>query len=237
MNQHLSTPSWLATILLCLAAVQAVSVPPGCQTVAPQQEPLNQVRTARVSLPNSLFGLIYASVQTDIAFVSLDGKLGDSTLGVLNTTTFPPSLIHQIPLPAEYTSVEGAYGIALTSHGQHVLVSIGPGLLVVNVTRAIAGSSDAVVGAFNGTVGDQMPGDAAIEVTVSSDDRYAFVSQEYGAVAGVTPGNTDVFKLHKPTSNGSVSGTAISYLNLGGLVVGTALSPDGSILYAISELP
>ena len=106
---------------------------------------------------------------------------------------------------------------------------------MVNVTRAIAGSPDAVVGALNGTVRDQIPGDGVIEVTVSLDNRYAFVSQEYGARPAVTPGNIDVFKLHKPTSNGSVLGTAIGYLNLGDEVVGTALSPDGGILYATSE--
>ncbi|MCJ1356695.1 MAG: hypothetical protein MMC33_006690 [Icmadophila ericetorum] len=228
MNQNLLIGWWLAIAIIFLAAVRAVSLP-GCQIVAPQQKTLNEVRTARFGVPNLPFGLVYA-FQKDIAFVSLD-----STLGVLNTSTFAPSLIHQIPLPAAYVNLGGALGLALTKNGQYILVSIGPGLLVVNVARAVAGSPDAVVGALNGTTGNQMPGNGAIEVTVSLDDKYAFVSQEYGSIPDVTPGNIDVFKLDKPTSNGSVSGIARGYLSLGYAVVGTALSPDGSILYAASE--
>jgi DNA-binding beta-propeller fold protein YncE len=44
-----------------------------------------------------------------------------------------------------------------------------------------------------------------------------------------------VFKLHKTTPKGTVSGKYIVSLTLGGQVVGTALSPDGKILYATSE--
>ena len=234
MDQHLLIRSWLTIAIFLLVTVQALSLP-GCQTVAPQQKPLDAVRTARVNVSNSPFGLVYA-FQKDVAFVSLDGTtLGSSTLGVLNTSTFPPSLIRQIPLPAAYSSVAGAFGLALTNHGRHILVSIGPGLVVVDSARAIAGRPDAVVGTLNGTTRNQMPGDEAIEVTATLDHKYAFVSQEYGPKLGISPGNVDVFKLHKPTSNGSVFGTAIGYLSLGDLVVGTALSPNGSILYAVSE--
>ena len=198
--------------------------------MAPPQNSLNTVRTASVSVPSYPFGLVYSS-QMDIAFVSLG-----NTLGVLNTTAFTPSLIRQISLPAAYTGSEGALGITLTNDSQYVLVSTGPGLLVVDIARAVAGSPDAVVGSLNGTTKDQTPGKEAIEVTVSLNDRYAFVSQEYGAggLAG-TSGNIDVFKLDKATSNGSVSGTARGYLSLGIAVVGTALSPDGRLLYATSE--
>lgn len=41
--------------------------------------------------------------------------------------------------------------------------------------------------------------------------------------------------MHKLTANGPVFGTYIGYLTLGDLVLGTALSPDGSILYATSQ--
>ncbi|MCJ1389981.1 hypothetical protein MMC18_002839 [Xylographa bjoerkii] len=233
MDQQPSIGSWLAVALFFLSAVRGETVP-GCQTVAPQQMTLDKVRTARVGVLNDPFGLVYA-FQKDIAFVSLDSGLGNSNLGVLNTGTLTPSLIHQIPLPAAYVQAEGALGLALTHDGRHILISVGPGLLVVDAARAVAGSPDAVVGALNGTTVNQMPGDEAIEVTVSLDDKYAFVSQEYGSSLGVTPGNIDVFKLQKPTSNGSISGTARGYLRLGYAVVGTALSPDGCTLYAVSE--
>ena len=107
---------------------------------------------------------------------------------------------------------------------------------MVDTALAEAGSPNAVVSILNGTAGTQTPGNEAIEVTLSRNDKYAFVSQELGSEPGITPGNVDVFKLHKPTANGSVSGTAIGFLNLGFEVVGTALSPNGKTLYALSEM-
>ena len=213
--------------MLSLSPIRAALAPPSCQKVAPPQDVLSNVRTAQVSVPESPFGLVYAR-QKDTAFVSLS-----NTLGVLNTSTFPPSLSRQIPLPAAYKT---ALGLALTHDGRYVLVSAGPGLVVVDAARAAAGRPDATVGALNGTTGTQMPGVGAIEVAASLDDEYAFVSQEYGSVPGITPGNINVFELDKPSSNGSVSGTDIGYLNLGLAVVGTALSPNGKTLYAVSEL-
>ncbi|KAL9071913.1 MAG: hypothetical protein Q9157_005297 [Trypethelium eluteriae] len=234
MRGPFSISSRLTISLLSSGYVRAVSLP-GCQlTGAPQQKTLNNVHTGQLSVPGSPFGLVYAS-QEDIAFVSLDISLVNSTLGVLNTSTFTPTLINQVPLQAGHTNSEGALGITLTHDGRHVLASAGPGSFVVDVARAVAGSPDAVVGALNGSVGPQMPGVTAIEVTVTLDDEYAFVSQEYGSTQTGNRGDIDVFKLHRPSANGSVSGTAIGYLTLGYEVVGTALSPDGSILYATSE--
>ena len=197
--------------------------------MAPLQNTLSNVRTAQLNVSESPFGIVYGQ-QQDTAFVTLN-----NTLGILNTSNFPPSLARQIALPTAYTGLEGALGLSLTHSGKYVLVAAGPGLIVIDTALATAGSPDAVVGVLNGTTGTQTPGDEAIEVTLSLNDKYAFVSQEYGSDLGVTSGNIDVFKLHKPAANGSVSGTAIGYLNLGFAVVGTALSPNGKRLYALSE--
>ena len=92
------------------------------------------------------------------------------------------------------------------------------------------------LGTLNGTTVNQTPGNETIEVTVSLGDSYAFVDLEYGSELGVaTLGNIDVFKLHEPTSNISVSGILIGFRRLGFATVGTALSPDGCTLYAVSE--
>ena len=60
---------------------------------------LNNVRTARLSIPHDPFGLVLA-LETDIASVLLDSTLGNSTLGILITSAITPSLIQQISLPA-----------------------------------------------------------------------------------------------------------------------------------------
>ena len=226
MIYALSVGPSLALALIWIVAVQAVSVP-GCQTVAPPEKNLTSVRTAEISVPASPFGVVYAQ-QNDIAFVALN-----TSLGVLNTSAFIPSLIHEIPLPAADLSLSGVTGIALTHSGRYVLVTtFSTTVVVVDVAKAAAGSPDAVVGVLNGTAA---AGHSAIEVTITRDDKYAFVSQEDGSKQTGGRGTIEVFKLHKPTANGTVSGTYVGYLVLGDLVVGTALSYDGRILYATSE--
>ena len=217
-----SVGALLLNALAWIGAVEAVSVP-GCQTVAPLQKNLTTVRTAEITVPASPFGIIYAH-QPNIAFVALK-----TTLGVLNTSAFIPSLIHEIPLPA----ANGGAGIALTHNGRYVLVTMPiTALIVVDAAKAVAGSADAVVGVLNGVAA---AGASAIEVTISRDDKYAFVSQEYGSPQTDLRGTIEVFELHRPAANGTVSGTYVGYLVLGDLVVGTALSPDGGLLYATSE--
>ena len=224
MLRSLSVGMLLAGTLAWIVAVEAVSVP-GCQTVAPPEKNLTNVRTADITVPAGPFGVVYAR-QKDIAFVALN-----TGLGVLNTSVFIPSLIHEIPLPAPYAS--GGTGIALTHNGRHVLVTASSAaLIVVDVAKAVTGSPDAVVGVLNGIAA---AGANATEVSTSRDDRYAFVSQEYGSRQTGGRGTIEVFKLERPAANGTVSGTYVGYLILGYSVVGTALSSDGRTLYATSE--
>ena len=222
----LSVGSSLVGALAWIGAVEAVLLP-GCQTVAPPEKNLTSVRTAEIAVPAHPFGLVYAQ-QNDIAFVALN-----KNLGVLNTSAFIPSLIHEIPLPAPYVNIT-AGGIALTHNGRHVLVTASStALIVVDAAKAATGSPDAVVGVLNGIAA---AGDTAIEVTITRDDKYAFVSEEFGSPQTAGRGTIEVFKLQRSAANGTVSGTYVGYLALGDLVVGTALSFDGCILYATSEM-
>ena len=226
MISSLSVGQLLADALAWIGAVGAVIVP-SCQIVAPPQKNLTSVRTAEITVPAHPFGVAYAQ-QNDIAFVALN-----TSLGVLNTSAFTPILIHEIPLPAPYVGVSGALGIALTHSGHHVLVTASSiALIVVDAAKASTGSPDAVVGVLNGTAA---AGDSAIEVTITGDDKYAFISQEYGSPQTSGRGTIEVFELQRPAANGTVFGTYVGYLILGDAVVGTAISPDGRILYATSE--
>lgn len=218
----LSVGPLLVSALACIGSGVAVLVP-GCQTVAPPEKNLTGVQTAEINVPTSPFGVVYAQ-QNDLAFVALG-----ASLGVLNTSAFIPSLIHEIPLPAS-----GATGIALTHNGRFVLVTtFSSALIVVDVAKAATGSVEAVVGALDGVTA---AGQSAVEVTVTRDGKYAFVSQEHGSRQTGDRGTIEVFELQGPAANGTVSGTYVGYLTLGDSVVGTALSHDGRILYATSEL-
>ncbi|MFE0020873.1 hypothetical protein [Amycolatopsis sp. NPDC059021] len=198
---------------------------PGCQTTAPPQQTLDGVRAASLTVPANPFGLAYAP-SGHTAFVALGTQLG-----VLDTDAFPPRLARTVPLPSAGLGKEGATGLALTHDGRALLVATGSGAIVLDAAKAAAGQPDAALGTLTGTAGT-----SAIEVTVSPDDRYAFVSQEYGNTQTGGRGAIEVFDLRKALDTGFGPGAAVGAVALGKAVVGTALSPDGRRLYATSQV-
>lgn len=229
--------AWKNTLSAALAiayasAVTAISVTT-CSNATAKQANLTSVRTANLNVSASPFGLVYA-FDGSAAFVALN-----STLGVLNTTTFPPSLSHEISLPAATLRegilspyIEGATGITITRDGRFVLITtFGLSALVVDVAKAIANSTDAVVGALPG---DISYGNSAIEVTVSPDGKYVFLSQEDGSSATFFQGSVELIALDR-AGNGTLISSFVTAELLGFLVVGTAVSPNGRYLYATSE--
>ncbi|TVY73271.1 hypothetical protein LSUE1_G006679 [Lachnellula suecica] len=210
---------WVASLVTAAAAL----LPPDCQTTAPTQEALD-VRTANLSVPSFPFGLAYAS--NSIAFSSLTTGI----IGVLNTSNFEPTLIRTITIPAPYYETGYAIsGIAITRDKRTLYATVGQGAVAIDVQKAVSGEANSIVGFLNGTVGI-----SAVEVTLSADDKYAFVSQEYGNVATRNLGAIEVFGIDQ-SINGSISSTYVGYIALGDAVVGMALSADGSKLYATSE--
>jgi hypothetical protein len=210
--------SWIA-IAIIFVAITAVLSAPICQTKATTQNTLN-VPSANLFVPSNAFGLIYAS--RDIAFAVIGNKVG-----VLNTTTFTPTLVGGIALPSPFA--KGAAGLTITHDRKIVYVAVSVRAAAIDVDRAVADEADPVIRLLIGTAGAQ-----AIEVTLSLDDDYVFVSQEYGNDIQTEIGAIDVFHVSW-TSNGSVASTHIGYISLEMLVVGSALSPDGSKLYVTSE--
>lgn len=219
---------------LLLAGVAQALTAPDCQSAAaPNQTALTQVRTANTTvLPGYPFGLVYAA-EEEFAFVSLTANRS-TALGVLDTTSFPPTLAHLIKLnDTRLNATEGVLGLGLTKNGNYLFVSAGTGAYIVDTSKAIKGDNSSVVGILEGRT--NATGNEAIEVTLTHDGSYAFVSQEYGTGNGSGPGNIDVFKLDY-SSRDAVSSRHIGHINLGGAVVGSALSPDEQFLYVTSEV-
>ncbi|MBU3068034.1 YncE family protein [Nocardia sp. NEAU-G5] len=220
-----SAPSSHASSSAPSAAALPTAEPSCTSSAAPAQSPLNDVHTASTTVPDRPFGLVYAQTG-NIAFASLK-----SELGVLSTDSTPPRLLLEIPLPAASVGKEGATGVALTHDGRELLIAAGSGAIVVDAAKAAAGAPGAVLGTLTGTAGT-----SAIEVTVSPDDHYAFVSQEYGDASTGHRGDIEVFDLGKALRSGFGQTSLIGNLPLGQAVVGTAISPDGRRLYATSEI-
>ena len=183
---------------------------PSCSTSVAQTQTLSHVQVGMLSVPGSPFGVV-STVGGVWSFFSLG-----STIAASNHS-FVPVLSREV-------SVSGQpLGEALTHDGRYLLVADGSGAVVLNVTDLESMSpNNAVVGTLTSV------GAGAIEVAVSPDDRYAFVTLE-------NSGDMAVFDLAKALSHGFGPQDVVGTVPLGEAPVGVAVSPDGHWLYATSE--
>ena len=115
-------------------------------------------------------------------------------------------------------------GETLAGGGRYLLAASGTGAVVISVARAERGGAGAVLGTLASPSGA-----GAIEVAVSRDGRFAFVSLEASA-------RVAVFDLRRALTRGFGPADYVGAIPLGLAPVGLAVSPDGRWLYATSEL-
>jgi DNA-binding beta-propeller fold protein YncE len=178
---------------------------PGCATATAKSSLLSNVSTAMVHVPGGPFGVA----------VTPDGRWAFVALGVsIEVLRTGPSLA---PVTVATIPVLGdVAGETLTRDGRYLLAASDSGAVVLSVARAEQGSLDAVLGTLN----DPVSGDGAIEVAVSPDGDYAFVTQEDSDQAAV-------FNLHRALTQGFGNSDFVGTIPLGGSPVGLAISPDG----------
>jgi DNA-binding beta-propeller fold protein YncE len=147
---------------------------------------------------------------------------GDGDLGVFRLSAgHAPVLVHTIALPAAPTA-----GIALSADGRLLLIATeSTGAFVVSVPAAESGANDAVLGTLS-VPGARLGG--AIEVAMSPDDRYAFVSLE-------SADEIAVFNLRAALAHGFGPAAFVGAIPTQVAPVGLAFAPDGRWLYSTSE--
>jgi DNA-binding beta-propeller fold protein YncE len=156
--------------------------------------------------------------------VTADGRWGFASLGsslaVLRLSSgHAPMLVRTISLP------QSGAGLALSPDGRLLLIAAGSAAaVVVSVRGAEEGGAQAVLGTLTSPVGS-----GAIEVAVSRDGRYLFVSME-------TSDQVAVFNLAKAVASHFGSDTYVGSVPTQVAPVGLAVSPDGRWLYSTSEL-
>ena len=167
--------------------------------------------------PGSPFGVV-ATADGRWSFVALPEN---ASVGVFRIGRSPlPALAGQV---GDLTGQP--LGEALTHDGRYLLAADNfDGAVVVSVSRAEAGKADAEVG----TLGSVTGAAGAIEVAVSPDDKFAFVSLENWA-------SIAVYNLHRALAKGFGAGDLVGTIPVGVAPVGLAVSPDGRWLYATSE--
>ncbi len=199
------------------AAPVAAVQPPVCSTAVATAKPLTHVRSQSVTLGGTPFGVAVTS----------DGKFSFVPIGnhvvVLNTN-------HGSLTPTQVTSIQATgakKGIAITHNGKYALAAANSGAYVIDVAQAEQGSSSAMLGTLTSPGGK-----GAVEVSISPDDRFAFVTLQYSSEMAV-------FNLQASLAHGFGQSGFVGMVPFGegAQPVGVAQSPDGKWLYVAIQNP
>ena len=125
----------------------------------------------------------------------------------------------------------GTYGLIVTPDGRYLLDTVQPigsattpqGVQFIDVQKAIAGQADAILGTVP-TGADSGP----IEVGLSKDDRFVFVSNEDNETISV-------IDFRKALVSGESASSIVGTIPVEQLPVGLAFSANGRYLYITNE--
>jgi hypothetical protein len=156
-------------------------------------------------------------------FVPASGGLQSSCVNAL-----PTSLLNLNTAVSNLSFFPGATDIA---------GGIGyPGAIFYHVADLTGCNASGYVISQGSTVSNNA---GTLDVTVTPDGKFAFVSNEYGVAPGsTTRGNIGVVAIQRDGSGNFTSGTTlIGQIATGGnAIAGMTLSPDGTRLYVTSEI-
>ena len=191
---------------------------PGCSQSAAQARALSAGQTS-FNVPNGKpFGLV----------VSPDGKFvfaaTATTLEVFGTSAPGLTLTHMFSFLIATASAP-ATTMTITHSGQDLLVAAGNGIDVLSVETAETGTGTLLLGTL--TVPGVTGTGRAINVAVTPNDQYAFVTLQFRAQLAV-------FNLGNAVNNGAFNSTSFQGSVSLASPVGMAISPDGKWLYATS---
>ena len=193
-----------------VAVLPALSAP-GCSTAVAGAAALSRVRSADVSVGSQPFGVV-TTAGGHFSFVTL----ANAVAVLSNGSSLAPTLDHVLSAPGATGSEQ------LTSDGKYLLVAANSGAIVFSVADAEQGGS-ALVGTLTSPFGS-----GAVEVAVSPDDKFVFVTLENSA-------NLVVFNLQSALANGFAASAVVGKIPLHYAPVGLAISPDHRWLYATSR--
>ena len=184
---------------------------PGCSTALAPAAALSGVRTALTTTGGEPFGVV-STADGRFSFVTL----GNSIAVLTDGSALAPTVAHVFSVPGAQR------GMALTHDGLFLVAAVNSGASVINVTAAEQGSKNPVVGTLTSSFGNE-----AVEVAISPDDRFAFVTLQGGA-------SMVVFNLQRALSEGFGPADVVGKVSLGQQPVGMAISPDNRWLYVTS---
>jgi serine/threonine protein kinase len=185
----------------------AVLKVPGCTSATASAAELTGVTARSVAVAGSPFDVVAAG---QFSFVTTGQEVA-----VLRTGAgLDPTVERTISAPGVGT------GAALTPDGRYLVAAVGSGADVIDVASAEEGAANAILGTLTS------PGSSgAIEVYVSPDGHYAFVTLENSAELAV-------FNLQRALADGISASDFVGFVPLPAKPVG--ITSDGTYLYVAS---
>ena len=196
------------------AAARAGLAAPGCVTASSAGPRLAGIHPRFVTLAGMPFAVAVTG-NGRWSFVSTG--MGRSIDVLRSGAGLAPVLARRITVPAP------VHGEALTPDGHYLLAASGSGAVVLRAARAEHGRAGSVLGTLSS------PGGAgAVEVALSRDGRFAFVTlQGSGTLA--------VFNLAAALASGLRDSGFVGTVRLGVSPIGITMSRDGQWLYVTTQ--
>ena len=188
--------------------------PPGCVTASSTAPRLAAVHPQFVTLTGMPFAV---AVTRDGRWSFVSTGAGRSIEVLRAGAGLAPVPAHQVPVPA---SVRGE---AITRDGRYLLAASGSGAVVVRLSRAEHGRAGSVLGMLTSPRGS-----GAVEVALSRDGRFAFVTQN-------SSGTLAVFNLAAALASNLRDSGFAGDVRLGINPIGIAMSRNGRWLYVTSQ--
>ena len=187
----------------------AALVSPGCTTATARAPNLTGVSATTTALAGPPFG-VAVTASGRYSFVTT----GNSVTVLRDAAGMAPAVVRTISVPG------ASKGVTLTPDGRFAIAAAGRGAVVIDVAAAENGLPDPVAGVLRSPKGS-----GAVEVLISPDGRYAFVTLQSSAEMAV-------FNLAAALSTRFGSADFIGYVPLAAQPVG--MSIHGTWLYVVS---
>jgi DNA-binding beta-propeller fold protein YncE len=203
-------------LALSLAGAGAVLVsqtpPPPTACNQPTLQPI-----VHVSLPGRPFQPLATSDGCWI-FVTMSSMVAsDNGIAVLRRSGGRVSLAHVVPFEG------GATSLVMTHDGTLLMVAAGDRVVFLDPVRLTAGRGGAVLGSMVDPAGE-----GRINLNVSPDDRYLFVSEERSAAIAV-------IDLGQARQSRFSPASVVGRIPVGNAPIALVFSPDGKRLYTTSQ--
>jgi serine/threonine protein kinase/DNA-binding beta-propeller fold protein YncE len=194
------------------AALPAITAP-GCRSGVAKATSLSTVRTQSVAVGAHPFGV---STTSDGKFTFVT-RLG-AIVVLANGSGLTQTVEHVITVPGLQKAA------TLTHNGKYLVAALNSGAVVIDTAAAEQGSSHAIVGTLTGSSGS-----GGVEVGISPDDKFVFVTlQESAAMA--------VFNLQTALTHGFGPSAVVGQVPLNQQPVGLTFSPDAKLMYVTSMM-